>query len=263
MGDATAFQRAQEELATLVGTSGEDGAAMGASAIRSCKAPALTELADLPDIATNSQKKRNDHKWVEHFADKDNWKYGNPFTGRDPPVGLDQIDLPLSGGQRHVDSAAGCVGYTNLNEKNTAYCDHFRHSMEVADSNGAKIGSHQQPLLYKHLEIWARENNVSITSGIEEAVKDEATFTPAVFEQKGNPKSKANADGAANDSLAFIQPGHEEEKKEDDEATVEVPTDPAREQGEAHSNMGGAGGDAIEGIGFAEVEDSRAAIHAD
>ena len=39
IGDAAAFQRAQEELATLVGTSGEDGASMGAAAIRSCKAP--------------------------------------------------------------------------------------------------------------------------------------------------------------------------------------------------------------------------------
>mmetsp|Transcript_25123 Transcript_25123/g.59723 ORF Transcript_25123/g.59723 Transcript_25123/m.59723 type:complete len:427 (-) Transcript_25123:416-1696(-) len=233
--------------------------------------------------------------------------------------------------------------------------------MEVADSNGAKIGSHQQPLLYKHLEIWARENNVSITSGIEEAVKDAATFTPAVvaaaqdkaraeyraallialadntrffglkddlrkayilgedkypqtladaarlldkYEHKGKPKSKADGGGAANESLAFIQPGHAEEKKEDDEATIEVPTDPvklaeyeakyprkhtaenkalwkqfntydkptrkkfhhardalreARKQGEAHSNIGGAGGDAIEGIGFAEVGDLRAA----
>lgn len=396
IGDAAAFQRAQEELATLVGTSGEDGAAMGAAAIRSCKAPTLTEPADLPDNATTSQKKRNDHEWEQHFAAKDNWGSINPYMYNlisskcddrlkerlqghkdlsditDKQDGIRLLALIRSICHCREDDDMSTLQRANLdiqiytavqraNEKNTEYCDRFRHSMEVADSNGAKIGSHQQPLLYKHLEIWARENNVSITSGIEEAVKDAATFTPAVvaaaqdkaraeyraallialadntrffglkddlrkayilgedkypqtladaarlldkYEHKGKPKSKADGGGAANESLAFIQPGHAEEKKEDDEATIEVPTDPvklaeyeakyprkhtaenkalwkqfntydkptrkkfhhardalreARKQGEAHSNIGGAGGDAIEGIGFAEVGDLRAA----
>ncbi|EJK78036.1 hypothetical protein THAOC_00088 [Thalassiosira oceanica] len=51
IGNAASFQRAQNELATLVGTSGENGAALGVAAICSCKAPALTEPADLPDNA--------------------------------------------------------------------------------------------------------------------------------------------------------------------------------------------------------------------
>ncbi|EJK66666.1 hypothetical protein THAOC_12393 [Thalassiosira oceanica] len=128
------------------------------------------------DNATNSQKKRNDHEWVEHFADTDNWKSVNPFiynlvmskcddrlkerlqghndlsdiTAKQNGIRLlalirsichCQEDNDMSTLQRAVLDIQIYTAVQGANEKNTAYCDRFRDSMEVADSNGAKIGS--------------------------------------------------------------------------------------------------------------------------
>ncbi|EJK49434.1 hypothetical protein THAOC_31692, partial [Thalassiosira oceanica] len=140
IGNAASFQRAQNELATLVGTSGENGAALGVAAICSCKAPALTEPADLPD---NAKKKKNDHKWEQHFAAKDNWQSINPYMfnlvlPKDLPVGLDQINLPLTGGQRHVGSAEGCVGYANLHCSSRSKREEHGVLRSLPAFNGAK-----------------------------------------------------------------------------------------------------------------------------
>ena len=319
--DAALFERMQERLAAFIGTCGVDGALMGAQAIRTCKKPTFTEPKDLEDNATTAKEKKHDRDWEKYFDNVDKWEVINPYIFnyilrvcddrllgklrglddyadiKDTQDGIRLLELIRSICHRREEGDMSTYTLTVLDlqivsvqqkegESNAAYDEGFRQRMAVADANGAKIGSHQETLLFKHLKIWAEENGVSIAEGIEKAAKDKAVFTDAVitkaqqaardeyraclflaladrkrygtllddlrkryllgedlypktitaavrlmdqYEQGGKTKTPA----AAGESLAFVQPGHEEEKKDDDGASADhvpvvVPTDPAK-----------------------------------
>lgn len=315
--DAANLQRGLEIMAVAVGTSGEDGAAMGASAIRSCLAPLLAEPAELPNDASVAQKKRNDNDWETYFENTKHWGKINMYIYNymlsicDPRMkerlqgqddfaditaqqdGIRLLTLIRSICHRKEGGSMSVAARVEFDvqvhtacqkEKETlqTYAQRFIQMMEVSDSNGAKIGSHQTAMIYEYLKEYAEKNGVDITSGIEEAVKDKTVFTDTVVEEatkkareayraalllvladrrrfsglkddlrkkyllgedkyprsiaeavrlldqyEKNVSTKSKQPGEADESLAFFQ-GHEEEKKEDDGAHIEAPTDPAK-----------------------------------